>query len=719
MVRRANATSPGAVASARTPIPTVERFTASIDFDRALARYDLRLSIAHAEMLGSGRAALRGRTSRRCGAGSPRSATEIESGQLPVRPVARGHPHERRGAAARADRPASPARLHTGRSRNDQVATDLALYLRDAARAARAGLHELQEVLLARAREHVDTVLPGYTHLQRAQPVRLAHHWLAFVEMFGARRASASRDLARAASRSRRSARARSPARRCRSTATPPRARSASRARRATAWTRSASRDAALEFLAAGAIAQVHLSRLAEELVLWSTAEFGFVELADAYSTGSSLMPQKKNPDVPELVRGKAGRAIGNLVALLTVLKGLPLTYNRDLQEDKEPIFDTARTLRDSLEVMAGAIATLRVNDGAHARRRERPDAARDRSRRGARARGRAVPRGARGGRADRRALRREGRRPALALARGPARVPSRVPGRRRPSCSRSSARSRAARCRAPRRAPRVVEALDAAEAELAGRARDAGVLRESGRPTSRARTLRLWRTLLLACSLRGAAATTAPPVRARGVPRRPAGHGPAGRKEPKSDQRRPPPMRPAAGARSPMSRELPFTKMHGAGNDFVVLDGLRDALPPLEPLAARLVRPPPRDRRRPAARGAARRRARTSAWRSGTRTARRWRCARTGSARSTSTCATPATPTATRSASRRSRASCARAGRAPTASPSTWAARSSRPRRSRPRSARGDGPGARRAARGRRARRCASRRCRWATRTR
>ena len=132
-------------------------------------------------------------------------------------------------------------------------------------------------------------------------------------------------------------------------------------------------RDGALEFLGAGAIAMVHLSRLAEELVLWSTSEFGFIELADAYATGSSLMPQKKNPDVPELVRGKAGRAIGNLVALLTVLKGLPLTYNRDLQEDKEPVFDTARTLRDCLEVMAGAIATLRVNQDAMRRAAEDP----------------------------------------------------------------------------------------------------------------------------------------------------------------------------------------------------------------------------------------------------------------------------------------------------------------------------------------------------------
>jgi argininosuccinate lyase len=132
-------------------------------------------------------------------------------------------------------------------------------------------------------------------------------------------------------------------------------------------------RDLALEFLAAGAIAMVHLSRLAEELVLWSTSEFGFVELGDAYATGSSLMPQKKNPDVPELVRGKAGRAIGNLVALLTVLKGLPLTYNRDLQEDKEPVFDTARTLRDCLEVTAGALATLAVREAAMRRAAEDP----------------------------------------------------------------------------------------------------------------------------------------------------------------------------------------------------------------------------------------------------------------------------------------------------------------------------------------------------------
>ena len=201
-------------------------------------------------------------------------------------------------------------------------------------------------MLLARAREHLDTVLPGYTHLQRAQPVRLAHHWLAFVEMLG-RDAARFADSRRPASTAPRSAPARSPAPRCRSTAEQTAAALGFEGPTRNSMDAVASRDAALEFLAAAAIAMVHLSRLAEELVLWSTAEFGFVELADAYTTGSWLMPQKKNPDVPELVRGKTGRAIGNLVALLTVLKGLPLTYNRDLQEDKEPLFDSVATLRD------------------------------------------------------------------------------------------------------------------------------------------------------------------------------------------------------------------------------------------------------------------------------------------------------------------------------------------------------------------------------------
>src|SRR5437773_2162066 len=212
---------------------------------------------------------------------------------------------------------------------------------------------------LARAREHLDTVLPGYTHLQRAQPVRLAHHWLAFVEMFG-RDAQRFRDLEARMALSPLGSGALA------GTTLPLDPEATARALGFAGPSRNsmdavASRDAGLEFLAAGAIAQVHLSRLAEELVLWSTAEFGFIELADAYSTGSSLMPQKKNPDVPELVRGKAGRAIGNLVALLTVLKGLPLTYNRDLQEDKPPFFDTVDTLQGCLAVAGPMVATLVV----------------------------------------------------------------------------------------------------------------------------------------------------------------------------------------------------------------------------------------------------------------------------------------------------------------------------------------------------------------------
>ena len=338
--------------------PTVERFSASIDFDRALARYDLRLSAAHAEMLHA-TGLLDAGDLEALRRGLAEIGEEIASGRFvfdasleDIHMNVEARLRERVGAAA--------GRLHTGRSRNDQVATDLLLYLRDAGCAARRGLLELQEVLIARSREHLDTVLPGYTHLQRAQPVRLAHHWLAFVEMFG-RDTERFRDLEARLARSPLGSGALA------GTTLPLDREATARALGFAGPTRNsmdavASRDAALEFLAAGAIAQVHLSRLAEELVLWSTAEFGFVELADAYSTGSSLMPQKKNPDVPELVRGKAGRAIGNLVTLLTVLKGLPLTYNRDLQEDKEPVFDTARTLRGSLEVMAGAIATLRVD---------------------------------------------------------------------------------------------------------------------------------------------------------------------------------------------------------------------------------------------------------------------------------------------------------------------------------------------------------------------
>jgi len=338
--------------------PAVERFTASVHFDKALARYDIRGSLAHARMLGAAGIVPKDDVEAIVG-GLEAIAADIDAGRFAFDPSLEDI-HMNIESALRERIGPAAGRLHTGRSRNDQVATDLALYLRDVALAAERGLCELALVLVARGEEHIDTVLPGYTHLQRAQPVRLAHHWLAFVEML-------RRDMGRMASVRTRLVHSPLGAGAIAGSTLPiDRAHTA----RALAFEAGpspnsmdtvASRDVALEFLAAAAIAMVHLSRLSEELVLWSTAEFGFVELADAYSTGSSLMPQKKNPDVPEIVRGKAGRAVGNLVALLTVMKGLPLTYNRDMQEDKEPIFDSADTLRASLEVTAGAVATLRV----------------------------------------------------------------------------------------------------------------------------------------------------------------------------------------------------------------------------------------------------------------------------------------------------------------------------------------------------------------------
>jgi argininosuccinate lyase len=338
--------------------PTVERFSASIHFDQALARHDLRGSRAQARMLGDV-GLIPKADARALLAGLDLVEAEIEAGTFPFDPALEDIHMNIETRLRSLIGPEVAGKLHTGRSRNDQVATDLALFLRDACAATQQGLHELRAVLLERAREHVDTILPGYTHLQRAQPVRLAHHWLAHVEVLG-------RDAGRFADAGARIDRSPLGAGALAGSTLPLDREQTARELGFAGPTRNSmdtvgSRDAALEYMAATAIAMVHLSRLAEELVLWSTAEFGFVELADAYSTGSSLMPQKKNPDVPELVRGKSGRAIGNLVTLLTVLKGLPLTYNRDLQEDKEPLFDSVATLRDSLEVMAGTLATLEV----------------------------------------------------------------------------------------------------------------------------------------------------------------------------------------------------------------------------------------------------------------------------------------------------------------------------------------------------------------------
>ena len=343
--------------------PTVERFSASVHFDQALARYDIRGSIAHARMLAATKL-IPGKDAETLVAGLREIAREIEDGRFPFDPALEDI-HMNIEARLRANIGAVAGRLHTGRSRNDQVATDTALYLKDTAAAAQLGLLELRQVIVERAAEHVDTILPGYTHLQRAQPVRLAHHWLAWVE-------GLSRDAERFADLRRRIRRNPLGAGALAGSTLPLDREHTARALGFEEPTRNsmdtvASRDLVLEFLSAAAICMVNLSRISEELVVWSTSEFGFVELADAYSTGSSLMPQKKNPDVPEIVRGKSGRAVGNLVSLLTTMKGLPFTYNRDMQEDKEPLFDSAATLRDCLEVLAGSIATLEVRSEAMA----------------------------------------------------------------------------------------------------------------------------------------------------------------------------------------------------------------------------------------------------------------------------------------------------------------------------------------------------------------
>jgi len=259
-------------------------------------------------------------------------------------------------------------KLHTGRSRNDQVATDLRLFCRDAMQMLHARIGEVQRALLGQAETHADALMPGYTHLQRAQPITFGHWCLAYVEMLG-------RDRQRL-----RDATRRTNVMPLGSAALAGNSLGIERQNLALALDGTLSqnsldavsdRDFVAELLFACALLGVHLSRLAEDLILYSSAEFGFVELADAYSTGSSIMPQKKNPDSMELLRGKSGRLLGNLVTLLTVLKGLPLAYNKDLQEDKEPLFDSLDTLDLGLRVAAGAVATLTV-------RRERMRAALD-----------------------------------------------------------------------------------------------------------------------------------------------------------------------------------------------------------------------------------------------------------------------------------------------------------------------------------------------------
>jgi argininosuccinate lyase len=340
------------------PADALARLSVSVQFDWRLAQYDLLASAAHARvlhkaglltdtelarMLGAleelGRACKAGRF--RPSAADEDVHTALERGLL-----------EQIGALG--------GKLRAGRSRNDQIATDLRLYLRDHARLVTARLVELEQALLAQAERHLGTPAPGMTHLQHAQPVLLAHHLLAHVQAFS-RDASRMRDWDRRAAVSPLGAGALAGS----SLAIDPEAVAAELGFESAAENSMdavSDRDFAAEFCFVAVLLGVHLSRLGEEVVLWSSHEFGWAEIDDAYATGSSIMPQKKNPDVAELARGKAGRLIGDLTALLTTLKGLPLTYNRDLQEDKEPVFDAVDTLLVVLPAMAGLVGSLRFH---------------------------------------------------------------------------------------------------------------------------------------------------------------------------------------------------------------------------------------------------------------------------------------------------------------------------------------------------------------------
>ncbi len=344
--------------------PALQRFSSSVHFDVRLAPQDVAGSIAHAQMLAR-QGILTAEEGERLVSGLEQIGRELETGAFELDPALEDIHMNVEHRLGEIVGPLA-GKLHTGRSRNDQVATDLLLWIRAAIPELRSGLLGLRETLVERASRELEVILPGYTHLQRAQPVRLSHHWLAHYEAL-------SRDDGRLADARTRIRTAPLGAGALAGTTLPIDREQTARALGFEGPSRNSldavsSRDAALELLAALAILMVNLSRFSEELVIWSSSEFGFVEFDDAFATGSSLMPQKKNPDGPELVRGKSGRVIGSLTGLLVTLKGLPLSYNRDMQEDKEPLFDAVETTAGALELLSATLASLRVRADAMAR---------------------------------------------------------------------------------------------------------------------------------------------------------------------------------------------------------------------------------------------------------------------------------------------------------------------------------------------------------------
>jgi argininosuccinate lyase len=336
----------------------VEEFTASIPYDWRLYPYDIAGSIAHASMLAK-TGIIAQSEARRIIKGLEGILNEIASGSFAFK-IELEDIHM--NIESRLIEKIGPVggKLHTARSRNDQVALDIRMYLRDEIGGIHGLLRTLQKVLIRLADKHQDVVLPGYTHLQRAQPVLLGHHLLAYYEMF-------ERDRGRLEDCYRRVNVMPLGAGALAGTVLPIDRTYVARQLGFDAVSENSmdavsDRDFAIEFIAACAQIMMHLSRLAEELVIWSSSEFGFITLSDSFTTGSSIMPQKKNPDVAELTRGKTGRVYGSLMALLTLMKGLPLSYNRDLQEDKEPLFDAADTVSMTVTVMAEMLKGVTVH---------------------------------------------------------------------------------------------------------------------------------------------------------------------------------------------------------------------------------------------------------------------------------------------------------------------------------------------------------------------
>ena len=335
----------------------VQRYTASVTFDQRMALYDIQGSLAHAEMLHA-QGILDAGDYADIQRGMVQIADEVNAGRFDWQ-VALEDVHmniEKRLTDLIGD---AGKRLHTGRSRNDQVATDVRLYLRAEIDRITGLLRDLVAALLKMADQHADTIMPGFTHLQVAQPVTFGHHMLAYAEMFG-------RDMERMTD--------------CRKRVNRLPLGAAALAGTTFAIDRErvaktlgfdgicrnsldavSDRDFAIEFCAAAALVMVHISRLSEELIIWMSPRFSFIDIADRFCTGSSIMPQKKNPDVPELARGKTGRVNGNLITLLTLMKGQPLAYNKDNQEDKEPLFDTVDTLNDTLRIFVDMVGAITV----------------------------------------------------------------------------------------------------------------------------------------------------------------------------------------------------------------------------------------------------------------------------------------------------------------------------------------------------------------------